>query len=118
MAFITQKNLWFDEVFSWHLSLDSFYEIIVRTSNDIHPPLFYFTLKIWNFVFGDACGKVFNHYGQKINRNFSFKTVHEASIEETNYTPLLGARNNTSPYNIEQQLLEWGKGVLVCGGGN
>jgi len=54
MAFITQKNLWFDEVFSWHLSLDSFYEIIVRTSNDIHPPLFYFTLKIWNFVFGDS----------------------------------------------------------------
>jgi len=54
MAFITQKNLWFDEVFSWHLSLDSFYEIIVRTSNDIHPPLFYFTLKIWIFVFGDS----------------------------------------------------------------
>ncbi len=54
LAFITQKNLWFDEVFSWHLSLDSFYEIIVRTSNDIHPPLFYFALKIWNFVFGDS----------------------------------------------------------------
>jgi len=54
LAFITQKNLWFDEVFSWHLSFDSFYEIIVRTSNDIHPPLFYFTLKIWNFVFGDS----------------------------------------------------------------
>lgn len=54
LAFITQKNLWFDEVFSWHLSLDSFYEIIVRTSNDIHPPLFYFALKIWNFVLGDS----------------------------------------------------------------
>lgn len=54
LAFITQKNLWFDEVFSWHLSLDSFYEIVVRTSNDIHPPLFYFALKIWNFVFGDS----------------------------------------------------------------
>ena len=54
IAFLTQKNLWFDEVFSWHLSMDSFYEIIVRTSNDIHPPLYYFTLKIWNFVFGDS----------------------------------------------------------------
>lgn len=56
LSFITQKNLWFDEVFSWHLSLDSFYEIIVRTSNDIHPPLYYFTLKIWNSVFGDSVG--------------------------------------------------------------
>ncbi|MEO8512837.1 MAG: glycosyltransferase family 39 protein [Ignavibacteria bacterium] len=54
LAFISQKNLWFDEVFSWHLSMNSFYEIIVRTSNDIHPPLYYFTLKIWNFIFGDS----------------------------------------------------------------
>lgn len=54
LAFITQKNLWFDEVFSWHLSLDSFYEIIVRTSADIHPPLYYWVLKIWSFFFGDS----------------------------------------------------------------
>ena len=54
LAFISQKNLWFDEVFSWHLSMNSFYEIIVRTSNDIHPPIYYFTLKIWNFIFGDS----------------------------------------------------------------
>lgn len=54
LAFIAQKNLWFDEVFSWHLSLASFYDIIVRTANDIHPPLYYFTLKIWNFLFYDS----------------------------------------------------------------
>ena len=54
IAFITQKNLWFDEVFSWHLSLDNFYTIIVRTANDIHPPLFYFILKIWTTAFGDS----------------------------------------------------------------
>ncbi|MCC6865357.1 MAG: glycosyltransferase family 39 protein [Ignavibacteria bacterium] len=54
VVFISQKNLWFDEVFSWHLSLESFYTIIVQTANDIHPPLFYFLLKIWNYVFGDS----------------------------------------------------------------
>ncbi len=54
LAFISQKNLWFDEVFSWHLSMGSFYDIIVRTSNDIHPPLYYFTLKIWNLIIGDS----------------------------------------------------------------
>lgn len=51
---ITQKNLWFDEVFSWHLSLNNFYGIIVRTSHDIHPPLYYFILKIWMNLFGDS----------------------------------------------------------------
>ncbi len=54
VAYIDQKNLWFDEVFSWHISISSFYEIIVRTTNDIHPPLYYFILKIWNFFFGDS----------------------------------------------------------------
>lgn len=54
LAYIDQKNLWFDEVFSWHMSLSSFYEIIIRTTNDIHPPLYYFVLKIWSFVFGDS----------------------------------------------------------------
>ncbi len=54
LAYIDQKNLWFDEVFSWHLSMDSFYTIIVRTANDIHPPLYYFVLKIWNFLAGDS----------------------------------------------------------------
>lgn len=54
LAFITQKNLWFDEVFSWHISLDEFYTIISRTSADIHPPLYYFTLKMWSTIFGDS----------------------------------------------------------------
>lgn len=54
VALIDQKNLWFDEVFSWHISQSSFYEIVVRTTNDIHPPLYYFILKIWTFVFGDS----------------------------------------------------------------
>lgn len=54
LAYITQKNLWFDEVYSWHLSLDSFYTIIVRAANDIHPPLFYFILKFWTFFLGDS----------------------------------------------------------------
>ena len=34
--------------------MDSFYEIIIRTSNDIHPPFYYIILKIWNFIFGDS----------------------------------------------------------------
>lgn len=54
IALLDQKNLWFDEVFSWNITLTSFYEIVVRTTNDIHPPLYYFILKIWIFLFGDS----------------------------------------------------------------
>lgn len=54
LAFITQKNLWFDEIFSWHLAEGSFLDITWGTSADIHPPLFYYLLKIWIFPFGDS----------------------------------------------------------------
>jgi uncharacterized membrane protein len=54
LAFITQKNLWFDEIFSWHLSTGSFLDITWGTSSDIHPPLYYYLLKIWILFFNDS----------------------------------------------------------------
>ncbi len=57
LTFITQKNLWFDEIFSWHLSSGSFLDITWGTSADIHPPLYYYLLKIWMIPFG---GSVFS----------------------------------------------------------
>lgn len=54
LILITQKNLWFDEIFSWHLSQGSFPDITWGTSADIHPPLYYYLLKIWILAFGDS----------------------------------------------------------------
>lgn len=51
---ITQKNVWFDEVYSWKLAQESFFQIIALSSGDIHPPLYYIILKIWMMVFGDS----------------------------------------------------------------
>ena len=54
LAFISQKNLWFDEIFSWHLTEGSFNDIINGTIADIHPPFYYFVLKIWKIIAGDS----------------------------------------------------------------
>lgn len=54
LAFLTQKNMWFDEVYSWHMTQGSFKDIITDTSVDIHPPLYYFILKVWEFIFGQS----------------------------------------------------------------
>ena len=54
LAFITQKNLWFDEIFSWHLSQGSFLDITWGTSADIHPPFYYYLLKVWILILGDS----------------------------------------------------------------
>lgn len=46
--------MWFDEVYSWNLSLETPKDIIAITSGDIHPPLFYIVLKGWTNIFSDS----------------------------------------------------------------
>jgi uncharacterized membrane protein len=52
--FIEQKNLWFDEIFSWHITRESFRGIVIGTAGDIHPPFYYFVLKAWEGLFGTS----------------------------------------------------------------
>lgn len=54
IAFIEQKNLWFDEIYSWHITQGTVSQIVDDTSSDLHPPFYYFVLKLWNNVFGDS----------------------------------------------------------------
>jgi len=51
---IEQKNLWFDEIFSWHISEGSIEQIVAETSGDIHPPFYYLVLKLWISFFSDS----------------------------------------------------------------
>ncbi|MBK8551774.1 MAG: hypothetical protein IPL53_12205 [Ignavibacteria bacterium] len=44
---IEQKNLWFDEVYSWKIAQGSIVQIVSETSGDIHPPFYYIILKFW-----------------------------------------------------------------------
>lgn len=51
---IDQKNLWFDEVYSWHISQGSVERIVAETTGDIHPPFYYIILKYWTEIFSDS----------------------------------------------------------------
>lgn len=51
---IEQKNLWFDEIYSWHISEGSIEQIVAETSGDIHPPFYYLVLKLWISFFSDS----------------------------------------------------------------
>lgn len=50
---IEDKNLWFDEVYSWKISQNNVTGIISATAGDIHPPLYYIVLKLWTNIFSD-----------------------------------------------------------------
>lgn len=43
-----------DEAFSWRLTQYPVGELVTRTGQDVHPPLYYFLLKIWAETIGDS----------------------------------------------------------------
>ena len=55
-AFFCMLNLhgsvWFDESYSAYLARGDFGQIWHMTSLDVHPPFYYFLLKIWSGIFG------------------------------------------------------------------
>lgn len=54
IIFIEQKNLWFDEIYSWHISQSNAKTIIEIAAGDIHPPFYYIVLKFWTVLFSDS----------------------------------------------------------------
>ncbi len=51
---LSGQSLWADEGNSVALARRGFIEIARRTAFDIHPPFYYWLLKIWTFIFGDG----------------------------------------------------------------
>ncbi|MEI6054289.1 MAG: glycosyltransferase family 39 protein [Candidatus Saccharibacteria bacterium] len=51
---ITKSSIWFDEAFSAYLIRFDIVNVARYTANDIHPPLYYWLLKSWGFIFGHS----------------------------------------------------------------
>ncbi len=49
---ITNASFWFDEAFSSYIIQFNFVEIANYTATDVHPPLYYWALKLWSELFG------------------------------------------------------------------
>ena len=47
-----QQSIWFDESYGAYLTRFSFEDIWGLTAADVHPPLYYFLLKLWSGIFG------------------------------------------------------------------
>ncbi len=52
LATITKSSIWFDEAFGAYLIRFDFWEIARYTAADVHPPFYYWILKMWSMVFG------------------------------------------------------------------
>lgn len=47
-----RASIWFDEAFSAYIIQFSFWDIARYTASDVHPPFYYWLLKIWSSLFG------------------------------------------------------------------
>ncbi len=51
---ITKSSIWFDEAFGAYLIRFNFWDIARYTAADVHPPLYYWLLKLWSMLFGNS----------------------------------------------------------------
>jgi mannosyltransferase len=49
---ISKPSIWFDEAFGAYMIHFNFIDIARYTATDVHPPLFYWSLKLWTHFFG------------------------------------------------------------------
>lgn len=49
---IANSSIWFDEAFGAYLIRFDFWQIALYTASDVHPPLYYWFLKLWSMMFG------------------------------------------------------------------
>lgn len=51
---ISKSSIWFDEAFGAYLIRFDFIEIAKYTGADVHPPFYYWLLKLWSMAFGSG----------------------------------------------------------------
>lgn len=54
LLLINHASIWYDEAFSVALARHNFGEIFYLTGLDVHPPMYYWLLKIWSIPFGHS----------------------------------------------------------------
>ncbi|MAU34127.1 hypothetical protein CL689_04370 [Candidatus Saccharibacteria bacterium] len=49
---VSSASIWFDEAFSAYIIRFDYWQIAAFTSTDVHPPFYYWALKLWSDLFG------------------------------------------------------------------
>lgn len=52
------ESVWFDEAYTLVITHLSFREIIPATAYDVHPPLYFFLMRIWTQAFGESAAVI------------------------------------------------------------
>lgn len=112
VSLIFNDNIWFDEAFTLSLIQHDFPQVIDIIKSDMHPPLYFITLKIFCMIFGYSVPvtKLFSFIGYLgtlllgltiIRKHFSDKT---AII----YMLTIGSIPMSLYFSVQQRSYQWG----------
>lgn len=54
LSTVNKFSIWFDEAFGSYLIRFDFWDMTRYTAHDVHPPLYYWLLKVWSLLFGNT----------------------------------------------------------------
>lgn len=108
---IFDNNLWGDEAFTANLVQQSFGEIISVTAADVHPPLYYFIVRIFYLIFGKH-GWMFHLVSLIpcfITIIFAMTVIWKKIAPEVALVliTLLCLSDNAVTYNVEVRMYSW-----------
>lgn len=108
---IFDNNFWGDETFTTNLVQQSFSKIVSITAADVHPPLYYFIVRIFYLVFGKH-GWVFHLVSLIpcfITIVFAMTVIWKKVAPEASLVliTLLCLSNNAVTYNVEVRMYSW-----------
>jgi uncharacterized membrane protein len=105
---IGRWSVWFDESFSSRLIKSDFVDIAKFTAHDVHPPLYYWLLKIWSELFGssDVALRSFSVFCGAIIIILGFLFVRKLFGKKAGYLalPLLALSPMLLRYGIEMRM--------------
>ncbi|MDR1373207.1 MAG: glycosyltransferase family 39 protein [Dysgonamonadaceae bacterium] len=107
----TFRSIWFDEAFSLAIVRHSVQDIISLTAADVHPPLYYFILKIAFSLFGESIcvAKLVSVLPSVLTLIFStcFLKKHFSDKAAILFLLCFIASNNMVYYSIEIRMYSW-----------
>lgn len=111
VSLIFNNNLWFDEAYTLSLIQHNYSEIIEILKSDMHPPLYFITLKFFCDIFGYTIPvtKVFSVLGYIATLSLGLTLIkkHFGAETATVYMLTVGAIPMSLYFSVQQRSYQW-----------
>lgn len=111
LSLLFSKEIWFDEAYTLSLIQHDYGEIIEILKTDMHPPLYFLSLKLFCEVFGytTICSKLFSYFGYLAILILGITVIKRQFGNRCGiiYIIAVGAMPSTYLFSVQQRSYTW-----------